>query len=189
MKDSKLFVISGPSGAGKGTLVSRIRSLRPDLALTISATTRKPRVGEVDGKDYFFLTSELFDELVKQNGFVEWAQVHNNKYGTLKSEVEKKLSAGHSLILEIDPQGAFQVKQNIHDAVLIFITPPSEEVLRQRLIGRGTESEEELQVRLANMPKELEASKHYDVIIENNELDQAVDTLLNILESYEQKSE
>lgn len=189
MKASKLFVISGPSGAGKGTLVSRIRALRPDLALTISATTRKPRAGEVDGRDYFFLTREHFDELVAQNGFVEWAEVHNNKYGTLVSEVNQKLKDGHSLILEIDPQGAFQVKQNIHDAVLIFIKPPSEEVLQQRLRARGTETEEEIQVRLANMPKELEASKHYDVVIENNTLERAVEDLLAALESYEQKSE
>ena len=129
-QDSKLFVISGPSGAGKGTLVTRVRELRSNLGLTVSATTRAPRKGEVDGVNYFFLTREEFDRRVANGEFVEWAEVHGNCYGTLVSEVTSKLASGASLILEIDVQGALQVKERFPEAVLIFIKPPSLEVLR-----------------------------------------------------------
>ena len=129
-QDSKLFVISGPSGAGKGTLVTRVRERRSNLGLTVSATTRAPRKGEVDGVNYFFLTREEFDRRVANGEFVEWAEVHGNCYGTLVSEVTSKLASGSSLILEIDVQGALQVKERFPEAVLIFIKPPSLEVLR-----------------------------------------------------------
>ncbi|MDO5044902.1 MAG: guanylate kinase [Coriobacteriia bacterium] len=189
MKISRLFVISGPSGAGKGTLVSLLRAKRPDLALSISATTRHPRSGEIDGKDYYFLTDDEFDDLIAQHGFVEWAHVHAHRYGTLQREVKRHLEGGHSLILEIDPQGAFQVKENVKDAVLIFITPPSPQILEERLRKRGTESERDIQIRLANMPGELEASKNYNVIIENDDLEKATQALLDAIASFEEKSE
>ena len=154
-QDSKLFVISGPSGAGKGTLVTRVRERRSNLGLTVSATTRAPRKGEVDGVNYFFLTREEFDRRVANGEFVEWAEVHGNCYGTLVSEVTSKLASGSSLILEIDVQGALQVKERFPEAVLIFIKPPSLEVLRERLVGRGTETPETIELRMANAADEL----------------------------------
>ena len=161
-QDSKLFVISGPSGAGKGTLVTRVRERRSNLGLTVSATTRAPRKGEVDGVNYFFLTREEFDRRVANGEFVEWAEVHGNCYGTLVSEVTSKLASGSSLILEIDVQGALQVKERFPEAVLIFIKPPSLEVLRERLVGRGTETPETIELRMANAADELALAARYD---------------------------
>ena len=184
-RSHKLFVISGPSGAGKGTLVARVRELRPDLGLTVSATTRAPRAGEVDGVSYHFLTDEEFTRRVEAGEFIEWAQVHAHRYGTLASEVERNLSTGHSLILEIDVQGALNVKKRFPDAVLVFIEPPSLEVLRERLAGRGTETPESLELRLANAGHELELASRYDVRLVNDDLDRAVAELAETLSSYE----
>lgn len=183
--DSKLFVISGPSGAGKGTLVARVRERLPELGLTVSATTRKPRVGEVDGVNYYFLSEGEFSAKVERGEFVEWAQVHDHRYGTLVSEVKSKLADGHSLILEIDVQGALMVKKRFPDAVLVFIEPPSLTVLEQRLVGRGTESEESIALRLANARHELELADSYDVRLVNDDLDAATDELASILSTYE----
>lgn len=187
MKVARLFVISGPSGAGKGTLVEHLLKKRSDLALSVSATTRKPRPHEVEGKHYYFLSDKKFDDLIAADGFVEWANVHDHKYGTLVSEVESKLQSGHSLILEIDPQGAFQVLEKFKDAILIFIAPPSEEELAARLRGRGTESESEVQTRLHNMKAEVAASSRYDAIIVNDDIERATDELLDVIAHYEQK--
>lgn len=183
--NSRLFVISGPSGAGKGTMVERIRSIRSDLGLTVSATTRNPREGEVDGTSYYFLTDEEFSNRIDNGEFVEWADVHGHKYGTLVSEVESKLASGTSLVLEIDVQGALQVKQKFPEAVLIFIAPPSLEELRNRLIGRGTESADAVKLRLANAEAELALAQRYDVTIVNDDLDEAVAKLAATLESFE----
>lgn len=174
-QDSKLFVISGPSGAGKGTLVTRVRERRSNLGLTVSATTRAPRKGEVDGVNYFFLTREEFDRRVANGEFVEWAEVHGNCYGTLVSEVTSKLASGASLILEIDVQGALQVKERFPEAVLIFIKPPSLEVLRERLVGRGTETPETIELRMANAADELALADRYDDVVVNDDLDRATD--------------
>ena len=182
-----LFVVSGPSGAGKGTLVAQVRAQRPDLGLTVSATTRKPREGEVDGVNYHFMTRERFDELVRQGAFVEWAHVFDNCYGTLVTEVEKNLAAGHSLILEIDVQGALQVKEKFPEAVLIFIKPPSTEVLRERLVGRGTDAPESVALRLATAERELALADRYDAVIVNDDLTEAVQELLRTLEEHERK--
>ena len=179
-QDSKLFVISGPSGAGKGTLVTRVRERRSNLGLTVSATTRAPRKGEVDGVNYFFLTREEFDRRVANGEFVEWAEVHGNCYGTLVSEVQSKLASGSSLILEIDVQGALQVK-----AVLIFIKPPSLEVLRERLVGRGTETPETIELRMANAADELALADRYDDVVVNDDLDRATDELVRVLDMHE----
>ena len=135
MRKGNLFVLSGPSGAGKGTLVKRVLQRIPDAWVSVSATTRKPRPGEVDGKDYYFLDQPRFDELVSQNGFLEWACVHGNSYGTLRSRVQDHMNAGGQVILEIDVQGAFQVKKAMPEAHLIFIEPPSLEELERRLRG------------------------------------------------------
>lgn len=181
----KLFVVSGPSGVGKGTLVSLVREQRPDLGLTVSATTRQPRPGEVDGVSYHFLTNDDFDRRVEAGEFLEWANVHGNRYGTLASEVDRNLNAGKSVILEIDVQGALNVRKVFPDAVLVFIEPPSMEVLEQRLRGRETESEESLRLRLADAAGELELAPRYDERIVNDDLERATSELLQVLESHE----
>lgn len=181
----KLFVVSGPSGAGKGTLVARARKELPGLGLTVSATTRDPRPGEVDGVSYFFLTPKEFQRRLSEHAFIEWADVHGHMYGTLVSEVERNQAEGHSVILEIDVQGALQVKERFPDAVLIFIKPPSIEVLRERLVNRGTESEDDLKLRLANASKELALANRYDEIVVNDDLEQATNKLVNIIKQYE----
>ena len=184
-RSPKLFVISGPSGAGKGTLVARVREQLPDLGLTVSATTRAPRAGEVDGVDYHFLTDEEFTRRVAAGDFLEWAQVHDHRYGTLRSEVDRNLASGHSLILEIDVQGALNVKCRFPDAVLVFIEPPSLEVLRERLIGRGSETAASLELRLADAEREMRLADRYDARVVNDDLDRATDELVSILTSYE----
>ena len=181
----KLFVVSGPSGAGKGTLVAQVRTQRPDLGLTVSATTRQPRPGEIDGVSYHFLTVEDFDARVQAGEFLEWANVHGNRYGTLVSEVTRNLEAGHSVILEIDVQGALNVRKVYPEAVLVFIEPPSMEVLEQRLRGRGTEDEASVKLRLADAAQEMELASAYDERIVNDELDAAVARLAAVLESHE----
>ena len=181
----KLFVISGPSGAGKGTLVARVRTQRPDLGLTVSATTRSPREGEIDGVSYYFLSKEEFERRVAAGEFLEWAHVHGNCYGTLISEVNRLLEAGSSLVLEIDVQGALQVKERFPEAVLIFIEPPSLDVLRARLVGRGTEDDETIALRLANAERELALRDRYDAVVTNDDLDRAVTELLDTISHYE----
>ncbi len=178
-------MISGPSGAGKGTLVSRIREQHPALGLTVSATTREPREGEVDGESYYFLTDDEFARRVDADEFVEWAEVHGHRYGTLVSEVTSNLDAGRSLILEIDVQGAFQVKKRFPDAILIFIMPPSLEVLTDRLSSRGTETPESLSLRLANAKAEIELAPQYDDVVVNDDLDDATAELLQVIQQHE----
>lgn len=181
----RLFVVSGPSGVGKGTLVARVRELRPDLGLTVSATTRKPRPGELDGVSYHFLTDEDFSARVERGEFLEWAQVHDHRYGTLRSEVDRLLERGQSVVLEIDVQGGANVKRVYPDAVGIFIEPPSWEVLEARLRGRGTEDEDTLRLRLEDARRELALAPTYDVRIVNDDLDTAVRQLADTLARYE----
>lgn len=181
----RLFVISGPSGVGKGTLVARLRELRPDLGLTVSATTRRPRPGEVDGVSYHFLTGEEFSRRVEAGEFLEWAQVHDHRYGTLRSEVDRLLAEGRSVVLEIDVQGGANVKRLYPDSVGIFIEPPSDEVLEERLRGRGTEDEATVRLRLADARRELELASQYDVRIVNDDLQRATDELARTIERFE----
>ena len=183
--ESKLFVISGPSGAGKGTLVSRVREQMPNLGLTVSATTRGPRAGEVDGVNYYFLTDDDFTARIEAGEFIEWARVHDHRYGTLASEVERNLATGQSLILEIDVQGALAVKERFPDAVLIFIEPPSLEVLRDRLIGRGSETPESLELRLHTAESEMRLRDRYDEVLVNDDLDRATEELIAVLHRHE----
>ena len=184
-RSPKLFVVSGPSGAGKGTLLAHVRDQRPDLGLTVSATTRQPRPGEVDGVSYHFLSDDEFDKLVKAGEFLEWANVHGHKYGTLRSEVERNLEAGHSVILEIDVQGALNVRRLFPGAVLVFIEPPSMEVLERRLRARGTEDEANLELRLKDAAGELALAPQYDERIVNDDLDSAAEELARVLEAHE----
>lgn len=184
MRKGNLFVLSGPSGAGKGTLVKRVLQRIPDAWVSVSATTRQPRPGEVDGKDYFFLDQPRFDELVSQDGFLEWAHVHGNSYGTLRSRVQERMDEGAQVILEIDVQGAFQVKKAMPEAHLIFIEPPSLEELERRLRGRGTETEEVICKRMKTAEVELAQKMEYDVQVINDELERATDELVSYIGSF-----
>ena len=181
----RLFVISGPAGVGKGTLVARVRELRPDLDETVSATTRSPRPGEVEGVSYHYLSDEEFARRVAAGDFLEHAEVHGHSYGTLRSEVESRIARGRSVILEIDYQGAFQVRKAFPAAVLVFIEPPSFEELERRLRGRGTEDEEHIELRLHNARHEIEIGEQYDVRIVNDEVERASRELLDVMAQYE----
>ncbi len=180
MNKGILFVVSGPSGAGKSTVTKLVRE-ELEIPLSISATTRKPRVGEVDGKDYYFLTIDEFEKKIAEEGFLEYANVHGNYYGTLKSEVESKLENGLDVILEIDVQGGEQIKEKFPQAILIFFKAPNDEELEKRLRGRNTDSEDVIKVRLENSLKELEYEKFYDLVIINDEIINAVNNLKNII--------
>lgn len=173
-KRGNLYVISGPSGVGKGTLVSKLLEARDDIVLSISATTRSPRPGEVDGKDYLFLTRQQFDDLVASDGFIEWAEYAGNCYGTPIAFVEDQLRAGKNVILEIEVQGAFQVKEKLPDATLIFIEPPSMDELKARIVGRGTESDEVIGSRMRTALLEMERKMEYDIAVMNDDIDSAV---------------
>lgn len=177
-----LLVLSGPSGTGKGTVCKLVRdSLGEKLAYSISATTRKPRTGEEHGREYFFFTKEEFETLRDQDGFLEWAQVYDNYYGTPRAFVEEVLSSGRDCILEIDPQGALQVRKATDEAVLVFIAPPSLEELRSRLTGRGTETPEEVEKRLSCVEAEMAYSNQYDYLIVNDEVENAAEKMQAIL--------
>ncbi len=184
MRKGNLFVLSGPSGAGKGTLVKQVLQQVPDAWVSVSATTRQPRPGEVDGKDYYFLDQPHFDKLVSQGGFLEWAHVHGNSYGTLRSRVQERIDRGSQVILEIDVQGAFQVKKAMPEAHLIFIEPPSLEELERRLRGRGTETEEVICSRMKTAEVELARKMEYDVQVVNDELERATEELVSYIGSF-----
>jgi guanylate kinase len=170
---AKVFVITGPSGVGKGTLIKKLLERVPDLALSVSATTRAPREGEVDGVDYHFLTEDQFQERRDAGDFLEFASYSGNHYGTLNSELERCLQKGRSVVLEIEVQGAQQVRQTKGDSVQIFIAPPDPAVLRDRLRGRGTDSPEAIDKRLQVAEQELGAQDDFDFRIVNDDLDQA----------------
>lgn len=161
----KLFVVSGPAGAGKSEIVKTLLKKHPDVQLSVSCTTRAPRPGEVDGVSYHFVTEERFQQLIDENAFYEWAHVHQNRYGTLKSAVEKGLDEGHDLILEIDVQGCLQVLEQNPDATGVFVCPPSRENLEKRLRNRGTGTEESIRVRLNNVASEVATAYRYDYVI------------------------
>lgn len=176
-----LIVISGPSGAGKGTICKALLEKHKNIYISVSATTRSPRNGEVDGVNYYFLSKEVFEEKVEKNGFLEYANVHGNFYGTPKVNVEKMLEEGKDVILEIDIQGALQVKENFSEGVFIFILPPSMEELKQRIIKRGSETEESLMTRFKNAYKEINYVSKYNYAVVNDTLDLAVSKVESII--------
>ena len=173
-----LVILSGFSGSGKGTMVKRLLELYPDdYALSISATTRNPRDGEAQGREYFFKTRQEFEELIESDGLLEYAEYVGNYYGTPKDYVLEKLSEGKNVILEIEIQGALKVKEKYPDALLLFTAPPSADALKERLIGRGTESPEVIMARLARAAKEADSCEAYDYLIVNDILDDAVNDI------------
>lgn len=181
MNLGKLYVVSGPSGAGKSTVCKEVRKIL-GINLSISATSRAPREGEKNGVDYYFLTTEEFQKKIEAGEFLEYAKVHNNYYGTLKSEVENRLKKGEKIILEIDVQGGLQVKEKFPEAQLIFFKTPTKEELEKRLRGRNTDSEETIALRLKNSLEELEYEKKYEITIINREISQACEDLIKIIE-------
>lgn len=176
-----LIVLSGPSGAGKGTICSRLRAEMPNLTYSVSMTTRQPRVGEVEGVNYFFRDKEEFEELLKEDAFLEYAKVYDNYYGTPKKHVMDLLDQGKSVLLEIDIQGAMQVKERYSDAIFIYIVPPSLTELSARLRGRATDSEEVIDKRLSFACSELALAHRYDYIVVNDDLDEATEKTASIL--------
>ena len=177
MKKGKLLVLSGPSGVGKGTIVNELMKRRDDLCFSVSATTRAPRPGEVDGVSYFFVSKERFEEMIANEELLEYAQFVSNSYGTPRAYVESKLEQGMNVILDIEIQGARNVCRMIPDAVSVYIIPPCYEELEKRLRGRGTETEEQIQGRLHTAIHEAEAADFYRYIIVNNQLEDAVNEL------------
>ncbi len=176
-----VFVITGPSGVGKGTLIRGLLERVPELELSVSATTRSPRPGEEDGADYHFLSPERFAEHVAVGDFVEHATYSGNRYGTLRSELERRLTAGAPVVLEIEVQGARQVRRAMPEAVQVFIAPPSIEALRARLVGRGTDDPEQVDARLRTAVEELEARPEFGYVIVNDRLEDATDELEQIV--------
>jgi guanylate kinase len=178
---SPVFVITGPSGVGKGTLISGLMEEMPQLELSVSATTRPPRPGERDGVQYHFLTAEDFDRVQREGGFVEHADYAGRRYGTLRSELEQRIDAGVPVVLEIEVQGARQVRAAMPGAIQVFIAPPSLPVLRERLTGRGTDDEQEVARRLAVAEQELSAKQEFSHVIVNDRLDDAQRELVELV--------
>ena len=185
--NKKLFVISGCSGVGKGTVINKFMERNKDFILSVSCTTRKPRQGEIDGVHYFFLSKEKFEQNIRDDKFLEYAQFAENYYGTKKKYVKQKFEEGYNIILEIETNGALQVKEKMPEAVLIFIAPPSVEELEQRLRGRHTEDEVTIQKRLAQVKIELERSRKYDYVVINDNVDRAVEEIEGIVKSNDAK--
>lgn len=176
-----LIIISGPSGAGKGTICKALLEKHNDLFLSVSATTREPRKGEVNGVNYYFLTKEEFKSKIEEGDFLEWAEVYGNYYGTPKSKVQEMIDSGKNVILEIDIQGALKVKENSEEGVFIFILPPSMEELKHRIINRGSETPESLLERFNSAYKEINYISKYNYGIVNDTVESAVNKIENIL--------
>ena len=176
----KLFVISGASGVGKSTVLGKVMASREDLRFSVSATTRAPRPGEVDGVSYYFVTKEAFENMIREDAFLEYDAHMDNYYGTPKAQLEEKLQTG-SVILDIEPNGAFNVRKQWPEAVLIFIAPPSLEELERRLRGRGDTSEEQMKLRLSRAQWELEQGQKYDYMVINDQVETCADEILKII--------
>lgn len=178
-----LIVVSGPSGAGKNTLINSVIPSIPNLQYSVSATTRKPRAGEIDGVDYFFVSDEEFDQMITDGEFLEWAEFVGNRYGTPKTFVQEKINQGKTVIMDIDIQGAQQVRQKMAEAVFVFLLPPTWEELRNRLIKRGKDPEEAITKRLEVSFTELSNIVDYDYFIINDQLENATERLETIIKA------
>lgn len=188
MSKGILVVVSGFSGAGKGTVMKELLNRYDNYALSVSATTRNPRPGEVDGREYFFRTKEEFEKLIEQDALLEYAQYVENYYGTPRSYVEEQMAAGKDVILEIEIQGAMKIKKKIPEALLVFVTPPSMEELRNRLEGRGTETQDVIDSRLKRAGEEAEGMEEYDYLLVNDVLEECVENLHCIIQSEHARS-
>lgn len=177
-----LIVVSGFSGAGKGTLMKELLKNYDNYALSVSMTTRNPRPGETDGKEYFFSTKENFEKKIAEEGFIEYAQYCGNYYGTPRAYVEQQLEAGKDVVLEIEIQGALKVKEKFPDTLLLFVTPPSAEVLRARLVGRGTETMEVIDARMSRAVEESEGVEAYDYLVINDVLEECTKEIHEIVQ-------
>ena len=177
----RLIVVSSPSGGGKGTLIRRVLKEMPNLGYSVSYTTRRERLREVNGRDYFFVTAETFNAMERAGEFLEWAKVHGNLYGTARSQVEHELAEGRDILLEVDVQGAQSVRALIADAVSVFILPPSFDVLCARLTARGSEHPDDLSLRLRNARGEVEHYREFDYVVINDDLDRAAKQLASII--------
>jgi guanylate kinase len=184
-----LFVVSSPSGGGKGTLIRRVLDTVPNLSYSVSYTTRTPRNGEVHGREYFFVNRETFEAMVRANEFLEWALVHGNLYGTARQQVALETAAGTDIVLEVDVQGAASIRNLTMDTVSVFILPPSYEILRRRLVARGTDSPEQLALRMKNAPEELRQYSSFDYVIINDDVERAAHQLASIIYSERARSE
>ncbi len=184
-----LIVVSGFSGSGKGTLMKELLTRYPDTyALSISATTRSPREGEVDGREYFFVSKDEFEKMIAKGELIEYAKYVENYYGTPRDYVEKKLDEGKDVILEIEIQGALNVKKMFPDTLLLFVTPPSAEELKKRLVGRGTETMEVIESRMDRACEEAEGMENYDYLIVNDSLDRCVEEMHSIIRGEHRRS-
>ena len=181
--DKKLYVISGCSGVGKGTIINKFMERNKNFILSVSCTTRKPRPNEIDGINYFFISKEEFEKNIIEEKFLEYARFAENYYGTKKKYIKQKFEEGYNIILEIETQGALQVKEKMPEAILIFIAPPSIQELELRLRGRHTEDEETIQKRLAQVKIELERSQKYDYIVVNDDITKAVEEIEKIVKN------
>ncbi|HEX9093098.1 MAG TPA: guanylate kinase [Coriobacteriia bacterium] len=184
MHEGYLFIISGPSGAGKGTLVKELLRRVPELWVSVSATTRAPRPGEQDGVDYFFLTPGEFEARERHGEFLEHAEVHGNRYGTMRAPVQRRLGGGVDVILEIDPQGAAQVRKQMDRSRLIFVKAPTTEELERRIRYRGAETEDQLKTRMRTAQTELEVEGMYDFVVINDDVSRAADELVAYIRSH-----
>jgi guanylate kinase len=181
MNRGMLIVVSSPSGGGKGTLIDRVLKTVPNVSYSVSFTTRAPRPGEADGREYFFIDRATFEQMIERGEFLEWADVYGHLYGTSCKQVERERAAGHDIILEIDVQGAESVRGKILDAVSIFILPPSFELLRERLLARGTEAAEALDKRMRGAPREVEQYRHFQYVILNDDINRASQQLAAVI--------
>ncbi len=189
MSKGLLLVVSGPSGAGKGTVCRALMKQNPDICMSVSATTRKPRPGEVDGESYYFLDEDTFRAMIDKHEFIEWACFCQNYYGTPRKKVEELLEAGKDVILEIEVQGAMQVKSKFPEGVYIFVMPPSLEELERRLTGRGTEAPEVVKERLKTALWECSNIEKYNYILINDEVDSAVQRFASVIEAEKMRIE
>ncbi|MDU2565562.1 MULTISPECIES: guanylate kinase [Anaerococcus] len=187
MKKGFLLVISGPSGVGKGTVLHDLMNTQKNLVYSVSATTRDKRDGEIEGVSYFYKSHDEFKQMIDDDQFLEYAHVHNNYYGTPKEFVENKINDGKIVVLEIDVQGAVNVKKNTDNAVFIFLAPPSLSELKNRIVGRGTETENDINLRMKNARRELEYIKYYDYLVVNDHINTAINSVNEIINAEKHK--